>query len=99
MAKWEYTTILMGTPDKNGRRWVTTSPDPKIPGQQVGEAEKRRIIGSLWQGLRLLETALKEMDADGWELVSHSFYGPGFGGLTGTAVLRRPASKAVEEGD
>ena len=97
MAQSEYTTIIMGTPDKKGRRWVTTSPDPKKPGKQVGEAEKRRIIGSLWQGARLLETALKEMGADGWGLVSHSMHGPGLGGLTGTAVLRRPASE-VEEG-
>ena len=99
MAKWEYTTILMGSPDKKRRRWVTTSPDPQTPGEQVGEAEKPRFLGRIWQGVRLLETALKEMDADGWELVSHSFYGPGFGGLTGTAVLRRPASKAEEKGD
>ncbi len=97
MAQWEYTTIIMGTPDTKRRRWVITSPDPKIPGKQVGEAEKPRFVGRIWQGARLLETALKEMDADGWELVSHSFYGPGMAGFTGTAVLRRPASKVEEE--
>ena len=96
MAQWEYTTIIMGTSGK-GRRWVITSPDPKIPGKQVGEAEKARVLGGLWQAARLLESALKEMAPEGWELVSHSFYGPGFGGFYGTAVLRRPASKVEEE--
>ena len=97
MAQWDYTTIVMFKPDRNGRRWLRVSPDPKIVGEQVGEAEKPWTLGSLGQGARLLETALKEMDAEGWELVSHSFYGPGFGGFYGTAVLRRPASKVEEE--
>ena len=70
MAQWEYTTIGMGTPDKNGRKWVITAPDAETAGKQIGEAEKPRFIGRFWQGMRLLETALKEMDADGWELVS-----------------------------
>ncbi|MDA1252450.1 MAG: hypothetical protein O2820_24885 [Planctomycetota bacterium] len=54
----------MGTPDNKGRRWVTISPDPMIPGKQVGEAQEPRLIGRLWKGIRLLETALKEMDAE-----------------------------------
>ncbi len=100
MAQWEYTTIIMGTPDKKGRRWVITpiaiEPD-KMPGEQVGEAEKPRFFGKLWQGLHLLESALKEMDAEGWELVSHSFSGTL--AFYGTAVLRRPASKVEEDTD
>ena len=92
MAKWEYMTICMGTPDNKGRRWITTSPDLKTPGKQVGEAQKPRFIGRLWQGVWLLETALKELDADGWELVSHSFSGLVLG-FYGTAVLKRPANR------
>lgn len=44
-------------------------------GKPVGESEKPRFIARFWQGIRLLETALKEMDADaeGWELVSHTY--------------------------
>ena len=94
MAQWEYTTIIMGTSGK-GRRWVITSPDPKIPGKQVGEAEKARVLGGLWQAARLLESALKEMAPEGWELVSHSF--SGYLAFYGSAVLRRPASKVEEE--
>jgi len=40
--------------------------------------------------MRLLETALKELDAEGWELVSTSF--SGVFAFYGTAVLRRPAA-------
>lgn len=96
MAQWEYITICMGTPDNKGRRWVTTSPDLTMPGKQVGEAQKPRFIGRLWQGVRLLESALKEMDAEGWELVSHSFSGLAVG-FYGTAVLRRPANNGEEQ--
>ncbi|MEX1230687.1 MAG: hypothetical protein WEB58_10630 [Planctomycetaceae bacterium] len=90
MADWEYATIVMGTPDNKGRRWMFTSPDPNTPGAQVGAAEKPRFIGRLWQGTRLFETALKEMDDRGWELVSHSFSGLIFA-FYGIAVFRRPA--------
>jgi hypothetical protein len=87
--------MIMGTPDNKGRRWVLTSPDPGMLGKQIGEAQKPRFVGRLWQGVRLLESALKEMDAEGWELVSHSFSGLVFG-FYGTAVLRRPAKKVGE---
>ena len=98
MAQWEYTAIVMGAPDKKGRKWVIASPDPKIVvGKQVGEAEKPRFIGKIWQGARLLESALKEMDAEGWELVSHSF--SGILAFYGTAVLRRPAGKVEKQAD
>ncbi len=65
MAQWEYTTIGMGTPNNKGRKWVITSPEPMVAGRQVGEAEKPRFIARFWQGMRLLETALKELDAEG----------------------------------
>lgn len=94
MARWEFITIVMGTPDQEGRRWVTASTDPAVPSRQVGEAKKPRFSGRIWQALELLETALEEMDKDGWELVSHSFSGLIFG-FYGTAVLRRPAGAAA----
>ena len=97
MAGWEYTTIVMGSPDQKGRRWVTASTDPAVPSRQVGEARKPRFSGRIWQALQLLETALEEMDKDGWELVSHSFSGLIIG-FYGTAILRRPAATtAVNE--
>ena len=96
MAQYDYTTIIMPTnPGKLGRRWVLTSSE--APGKQVGEVEKARFFDRLAQGLRTLESAVKEMDAEGWELVSHSFHNWGMGGFWGTAVLRRPANKVVED--
>ena len=98
MAQYDYTTIIMPTnPGKLGRRWVLTSSDPKTPGKQVGEKEKPRFGDRLRQGLRLLESAVKEMDAEGWELVSHSFHDWFIGGFWGTAVLRRPASRPDDD--
>jgi hypothetical protein len=91
MAKWQYMTLMYGTPDKRGRRWVITPPDAATEGKQVGQAEKGRFMGKIWQAMRLLETALEELDADGWELVSTSF--SGIFNLYGTAVLRRSKSK------
>lgn len=90
MAKWEYMTLIYGTADKHGRRWVVTAPEIHSESQQVGEAEKGRFVGKVWQAMRLLETALVELDAEGWELVSTSF--SGILNLYGTAVLRRPAA-------
>ena len=89
MAKWEYMTLMMGTPDKKGRRWIVCLDDPKTPGKQVGEAEKPRFVGRLWQGVRILKTAIKEMDEEGWELVSHSFSGLVLA-FYGVATFRRP---------
>ena len=91
MAKWEYITLVYGTADKRGRRWVITAPDVTSESQQAGKAERGRFIGRIWQAMRLLETALEELDADGWELVSTSF--SGVFSFYGTAVLRRPAAK------
>ncbi len=92
MAKWQHITLIYGTADRSGRRWVITSADPATPGKQVGKAEKDRFIGRVWQATRLLETALEELDAEGWELVSTSF--SGIFGLYGVAVLRRPAQES-----
>ena len=91
MARWEYITLIYGTADKHGRRWVVTTPDATSESKQVGKAEIGRIAGRIWQAMRLLESALQELDADGWELVSTSF--SGIFTFYGTAVLRRPAVK------
>jgi len=90
MAQFEYRTLIYGTPDPM-RRWVITSPDAQTPCQQVGTAEKGRFVGRIWQAMRLLETALREVDADGWELVSASF--SGILSFYGCAVLKRRAVK------
>jgi hypothetical protein len=94
MAKWQYMTLIYGTADKHGRRWVITAPEITSQSQQVGQAEKGRFVGRVWQATRLLETALVELDADGWELVSTSF--SGVFGFYGTAVLRRLAATEGE---
>lgn len=91
MARWEYITLIYPTADKHGRRWVVTAPDVASESKQVGKAEKGRLAGRIWQALRLLETALQELDAEGWELVSTSF--SGIFTFYGTAVLRRPAAQ------
>ena len=88
MAQWEYRTLMYGTADPL-RRWVITAPDVLTRGQQVGGAEKGRFICRIWQGLHLLESALQELDADGWELVSVSF--SGVLSFYGCAVLKRRA--------
>lgn len=96
MAKYEYRTLLYGTPERGGlRRWVITAASADSESAQVGAAEKSRHVGRVWQALHLLETALRELDAEGWEFVSTSFAG-GLFGFFGTAVLRR--SPAAGEG-
>lgn len=95
MATWEYMTLMYGTSGKHGRRWIVTPHDMTTEPRQVGQAEKSRFVGKVCQALRLLETALVELDDDGWELVSTSFSGLVFG-FYGTAVLRRPATSGGE---
>jgi len=89
MAKWQYMTLIYGTADKQGRRWMITPANGVAEGKQVGENEKSRFIGRICQALRLLETALTELDAEGWELVSTSC--SGIWNFYGTAVLRLSA--------
>ena len=89
MVNREHMTLVMGAPDSEGRRWKKISSDPQKPtGQQVGFAEKPCLVGRLHQGTRLLESAVREMDQEGWELVSHSFSGLIFA-FYGVAVFRR----------
>jgi hypothetical protein len=52
MSQWENATLVTFRPDKKGRRWLRISTDPNTVGtvgEQVGEAEKPRFLGSLWQ--------------------------------------------------
>lgn len=91
MANWQYMSLIYGTADKHGRRWIVTPPDVMTEAKQVGQAEKGRFIGQIGQALRLLETALEELDADGWELVSTSF--SGVFAFYGTAIVRRSKSE------
>lgn len=89
MAHWEYATLVMGTPGKDGRCWRKVLPDPNTPGPIVGKAEPGKFLSRLYQGVRLLDSAIEEMDKDGWELVSQSFDGLLFY-FYGVAVFRRP---------
>lgn len=64
MAKYEYRTLLYGTPERGGlRRWFITAANADSESAQVGAAEKSRHVGRVWQALHLLETALRELDA------------------------------------
>ena len=91
MAQWEYRTLLYGTPERGMRRWVITASRADTASKAVGESERSSFIGRIWQALRLLETALKELDGEGWEFVSTSF--SGMFTLYGVAVLRRRIDK------
>ena len=73
------------------RRWVVTASTADGQFRTVGKSEKSRFFGRIWQAMCLLETALKELDDEGWELVSTSF--SGIWALYGTAVVRRPITK------
>jgi hypothetical protein len=92
MAHWEYQTLYYGALGRGLRRWLLPAPDPKAPGKGVGGSEFRSFSKRITQALRLLGTALKELDGDGWELVSVSF--SGVLAFYGVAVVRRPAARA-----
>ncbi|WP_145284751.1 hypothetical protein [Pirellulimonas nuda] len=87
-------TLIYGANSiKHGRRWAIVATDATSECKQVGQAEKGRFFGQIWQAMRLLETAIEELDAGGWELVSTSFSGTF--GFYGTAVLRRPRTEVA----
>jgi len=86
-------TLVYGTADKHGARWIVNPRDATTEVRQVGEAEKGRFVGRIGQALRLLETALEKLDADGWELVSTSF--SGVFTFYGVAVVRRLKSQSI----
>ena len=87
MSTWEYRTLMFISHQKKECGWGVVKNDPSPDLERVGDSEKRRFIGKVWQAAKLLETALVELDLDGWELVSTSYSGTiGFYGL---AIVRR----------
>ena len=92
MPQWEYKTIAYGIEGKvvySLRFWEDSS------RRVYGPKERARLIGGIHQQRRQLEEGLKELDQEGWELVSASIWTTFFT-RHGVAVLRRPA-RAVSE--
>jgi hypothetical protein len=86
MAQWEYKSLVYGIEGKyiySLRFWVDGS------GRVYGPRERSRLIGGLFQQVRQLEEALKELDQEGWELVSATI-GLSWWVRHGVSVLRRP---------
>jgi hypothetical protein len=87
MARWEYKTLTYVHEPKGfhpRRYWADSS------GQGYGPRERARWVAGVTHQMRQLEEALKELDRDGWELVSVSVWGEAFTRM-GAAVLRRAA--------
>jgi hypothetical protein len=92
MPQWEYKTLTYGIEGKvmySLRFWEDAS------RRAYGPKERARLIGGIHQQMRQLEAALKELDQEGWEVVSVSICMTFFT-RHGVAVLRRPA-RAVSE--
>ncbi len=95
MPNWEYKTLHYGIEGKvyyGNRFWVVSSPTPGEPGKRYGPIAQSRLIGKISQAMWQLELALKELDDEGWELVSTSFSSGTFH-LNGIIVLRRPRTQ------
>ena len=93
MAQWEYKTLTYTFEGKffsTLRFWADSS------GRAYGPREQARSIGRVAQQLRQLEEALKELDQDGWELVSASVWTSWPYTQHGAAILRRPPRKVPE---
>ena len=90
MPQWEYKTLTYGIEGKyvySLRFWEDFSRQTYGP--------KERSMTGIPQQMRQLEEALKELDQEGWELVSASIW-LNFFTRQGVAVLRRPG-RAVSE--
>ena len=88
MARWDYKTLTyVHEPAAFSRRryWADQS------GTAYGPKERGRWVGGDAHQMRQLEEALKELDRDGWELVSVSVWSS-YSVRSGAAVLRRPAA-------
>lgn len=90
MSNWEYKTLVYAIEGKviySERFWADSA------GKAYGPRERSRLIGGesyqMWQ----LEEALKELDGEGWELVSVSTRLSFPFTRGGSAVLRRPAAQ------
>jgi hypothetical protein len=87
MDQWEYKTLtyaLQGQVFYSLRFWADSS------GKAYGLQERSRWVGGVAHQLQQLETALRELDRDGWELVSVSVWTSFPLTRQGAAVLRRP---------
>ena len=92
MPQWEYKSLTYGIEGKvvySLRFWEDSS------RRAYGPKERGRWIGGIHQQMRQLEQALKELDQDGWELVSASVWMTFFT-RHGVAVLRRPVQAGSE---
>jgi hypothetical protein len=90
--QWEYKSLtysLQGKVVYSLRFWADSS------GRAYGPKDRARLIGGIAQQVRQLGEALKELDQEGWELVSVSVWMTFFV-RHGVAVLRRSA-RAVSE--
>jgi hypothetical protein len=87
LSRWEYKTIVYSIEGKyfySLRFWADSK------GKVYGPRERAKLIGGIARQMRQLEQALKELDQEGWELVSVSTWMVFLATKHGTAVLRRP---------
>ncbi len=99
MANREYRTLKYHPRGSKGvvSGWSIVESHPSPDMKRVGDSEKPRFLGKIWQAAKLLETALVELDLDGWELVSTSY--SGVIGFYGLAIVRRPATGNPPDSD
>jgi hypothetical protein len=91
MSHWEYKTLIYSIEGKyvySLRFWADRM------GKVYGPRERATLVGGLWRQMRQLEEALKELDQEGWELVSVSVWTAFLATRHGCAVLRRPSAGA-----
>jgi hypothetical protein len=91
MSVWEYKTLVYSLEGKvvySLRFWADSA------GKAYGPRERSTLIGGIARQMRQLEDALKELDREGWELVSVSAWMAFPFTRHGCAVLRRPSAQA-----
>jgi hypothetical protein len=91
ISHWEYKTLVYSVEGKyfySLRYWADTQ------GNAYGPRQRTTLIGGIFRQMRQLEQALKELDQEGWELVSVSTWMAFFFTRHGTAVLRRRLAPA-----
>jgi hypothetical protein len=91
MSGWEYKTLVYSIEGKvvySLRFWADSA------GKAYGPRERSTLIGGIIRQMRQLEEALKELDREGWELVSVSAWLAFPFTRHGCAVLRRPSAQA-----
>ncbi len=91
MSNWEYKTLIYGIEGKvvySLRFWGDSA------GKAYGPRERSTLIAGISRQMCQLEEALKELDRDGWELVSVSVWTAFLFTRQGCAVLRKPSAQA-----